>query len=283
VSRPTLITSLQNPLVKEIRKLHQTKGRREQNRLLIEGTHLIETAYQANCSFTIFVYTNDWQAKNSLLWQRVSQASEQSVQVSPEVLSTLATTVNPDGAIATLNRSQFLPCSLLSPSSPSPRLTPSPPTLGLILERLQDPGNLGTIMRTAVATGVEALWVSEDTVELDHPKVLRASAGSWFNLPKTTCPDLPQLLTHLQQQGLQVIATLPTAQQCYWDLDFSRPSVLVLGNEGNGLSAKLTALADQRVLIPQRQTVESLNVAIAASVLLYEVQRQRWQNSQGSD
>jgi len=270
VSRPTLITSLQNPLVKEIRKLHQTKGRREQNRLLIEGTHLIETAYQANYSFTIFIYTNDWQAKNSLLWQQVSQCSEHCVQVSPEVLSTLATTVNPDGAIATLNRSQFLP------TSPSP---PSPPTLGLILERLQDPGNLGTIMRTAVATGVEALWVSEDTVELDHPKVLRASAGSWFYLPKMTCPDLPQLLTHLQQQGLQVIATLPTAQQCYWDLDFSRPSVFVLGNEGNGLSAKLTALADQRVLIPQRQTVESLNVAIAASVLLYEVQRQRWQNS----
>ncbi len=283
VSRPTLITSLQNPLVKEIRKLHQTKGRREQNRLLIEGTHLIETAYQANCSFTIFVYTNDWQAKNSLLWQQVNQASEQSVQVNPEVLSTLATTVNPDGAIATLNRSQFLPTSPSSLPSPSSLLSPSPPPRGLSLERLQDPGNLGTIMRTAVATGVEALWVSEDTVELDHPKVLRASAGSWFHLPKTICPDLPQLLAHLQQQGLQVIATLPTAQQCYWNMDFSRPSVLVLGNEGNGLSAKLTALADQRVLIPQRQTVESLNVAIAASVLLYEVQRQRWQNSQGSD
>ncbi|MGL5035341.1 MAG: TrmH family RNA methyltransferase [Microcystaceae cyanobacterium] len=259
-----MITSNQNPLIKEIRKLQRSKGRREQNRLLIEGTHLIETASKLTGSLDRFCYTEAWQTKNPQLWREVCQKSQQSQLVSPEVLASLATTVNPDGAIATLNRDICYSQPLTNPS------------LGLVLERLQDPGNLGTMMRTAVATGVEGLWVSEDTVELDNPKVLRASAGSWFHLPKTIAPDLPALLTHFKQQGIQVIATLPTAQQCYWEVDFSRPSVLLFGNEGNGLTADLANLADRSVTIPQRQEIESLNVAIAASVLLYEVQRQRW-------
>lgn len=152
-----------------------------------------------------------------------------------------------------------------------------PPHLGLVLDHLQDPGNVGTIIRTAVATGVEGLWVSDDTVELDHPKVLRASAGSWFHLPKQVHPDLPQLLQTFQAQQIQVLATLPTATQTLWEVDFTQPTVLLLSNEGQGLSAYLRPWATQQVTIPQTQTLESLNVAIAAAVLLYEVQRQRWQ------
>ena len=260
----TVITSTQNPLVKELRQLQRTKGRRLQQRLLLEGTHLIETASQVIGSFEVFCYTAPWQAKYPDLLTVLQTQSQKSVLVSDEVLKSLATTVNPDGAIAVLKRDL---CNTLMPSTPS---------LGLVLDHLQDPGNVGTIIRTAVATGVEGLWVSDDTVELDHPKVLRASAGSWFHLPKQVSQDLPQLLQTWQAQQIQVLATLPTATTTLWDVDFTRPTVILLSNEGQGLSSYLLPWATQQVTIPQTQTLESLNVAIAAAVLLYEVQRQRW-------
>jgi TrmH family RNA methyltransferase len=149
------------------------------------------------------------------------------------------------------------------------------PKLGLILERIQDPGNLGTIIRSAVATGVDGLWTSEDSVEFDNPKVLRASAGAWFHLPKQSIPDLGKLIRDHQAQGIQVVATQMNAPKTYWETDFTRSSIILLGNEGAGLSPDLSELADETVRIPLASGVESLNVAIAAALLLYEAQRQK--------
>jgi TrmH family RNA methyltransferase len=257
-----MISSLQNPLIKLIRKLHRVKGRTEQNQVLIEGTHLIETVCRLHCSLINLCYTEQWEKTYPQLCAEAITQAQRSEVVSPEVLSLLATTINPDGVIATLAREQIHP--------PSPQQL----SLGLILERLQDPGNLGTIIRTAVATGVEQLWLSQDSVEIDHPKVIRASAGEWFRLPMGVATDLSSLVKKYQSQGLQIVATAPQAQRDYWDLDFTAPTLLVLGNEGAGLSSSLLALADQQAKIPLLNQVESLNVAIAASIILYEIQRQ---------
>ncbi len=258
-----MITSSQNPLVKQIRKLHRSKGRREQNLLLLEGTHLLETAWAVDCSFQTVCYTPQWQEKYSQLLERVIPRSQRIECVSSEVLQQLATTVNPDGVIATIDRDiKVLPKS-------------NNLELGLILERIQDPGNLGTIIRSAVATQVDQLWLSEDSVELDNPKVLRSSAGAWFNLSKQSHPDLNQLIKNYQTQGVQVIATRLDATKTFWEIDFTQPSLILLGNEGAGLSPELSSLADESVTIPLAPGVESLNVAIAAALLLYEVQRQK--------
>lgn len=258
-----MITSSQNPLVKQIRKLHRAKGRQEQNLLLLEGTHLLETALEVNCSLDTVCYSPQWQVKYSHLYEKVLTRSRRVECVSPEVLQQLATTVNPDGVVATIDRD----FQNLSPIKS--------PKLGLILERIQDPGNLGTIIRSAVATGVEGLWTSEDSVEFDNPKVLRASAGAWFHLPKQSSPDLEKLIQDYQTQGIQVIATQMNAPKTYWDIDFRRSSIILLGNEGAGLSPDLAKLADETVSIPLASGVESLNVAIAAALLLYEAQRQK--------
>lgn len=258
-----MITSSQNPLVKQIRKLHRAKGRQEQNLLLLEGTHLLETALEVNCSLDTVCYSPQWQVKYSHLYEKVLTRSRRVECVSPEVLQQLATTVNPDGVVATIDRD----FQNLSPIKS--------PKLGLILERIQDPGNLGTIIRSAVATGVEGLWTSEDSVEFDNPKVLRASAGAWFHLPKQSSPDLEKLIQDYQTQGIQVIATQMNAPKTYWDIDFRRSSIILLGNEGAGLSSDLAKLADETVRIPLASGVESLNVAIAAALLLYEAQRQK--------
>ena len=258
-----MLTSIQNPLIKQIRKLQRSKERKKQNLALLEGTNLIAVACQIDYSLVTVCATRVWQQKHPSLWDNVRQLAQRTETVSPEVLEAIATTVNPDGIVATAERFQ----QVLSPESEM--------SLGLVLERLQDPGNLGTIIRTAVATQVEGLWLSPDTVDADHPKVLRASAGEWFRLPIGVSEDLVSLVKSYQARGLQVVATLPTANQTYWEVNWTIPSLILLGSEGSGLSPELISLADEQVTIPVVAGVESLNVAIAAAVLLYEVQRQR--------
>lgn len=259
-----MLTSLQNPLVKQLRSLHHAKERREQGVFLLEGTHLLEAACSAKRKITTICYTSTWQAKYPELWEQVTQHAQRTEVVSPEVLQAIATTVKPDGVVATLERA----------STPVPTFT----HLGLVLETIQDPGNLGTMIRTAAAVGAEGLLVSADSVDLDHPKVLRASAGAWFQVAIAADLDLVSQLQHYQQQGMQIVATLPTAQTPYWDIDLCQPTLLLLGNEGAGLSPALAKLADQTVSIPLSAGVESLNVAIAAALILYEAKRQRERN-----
>ena len=259
------IASVQNPLVKEIRKLHQTKGRKEQGKLLLEGTHLIEVALEQNKQLGQVCFTADWQEKNPDLTDRLWSQSEQCVLVTAEVLGKMASTVSPDGVLATLAMDQFW------------RSPPRELKLGLVLEQLQDPGNLGTILRTAAASGVEGIWLSADCVDATSPKVLRSSAGSSLILPQQRVESLPTLLKNFQAQGIQLIATVPQAEQTLWEIDFQQPTVVVFGSEGQGLSQPVRDLITQQVSIPQDPQVESLNVAIAVAVMLYEAQRQKWQ------
>lgn len=266
-----MITSIKNPLVKQIRKLHHTKGRREQNLSLLEGTHLLQTACQANCSLMTLCFTEQWQVRYPQLWAIASQKAQRIELVTPEVLQSMTTTVNPDGVVVTMV------------SRKQPESTINDFQLGLMLERLQDPGNLGTIIRTAVATEVNRIWLTDDSVEVDNPKVLRSSAGAWFHIPMMVSFDLSTVINNYQQTGVQVIATLPTATQPYWEIDFTKPTLILLGNEGAGLSQELVTLADKIVSIPLGKRVESLNVAIACALLLYEGKRQRFISSIAND
>lgn len=256
-----MLTSLQNPLVKQLRKLHQTKERRQQQLFLLEGTHLLEAALTADRPLETLCHTIAWQTKHPLMWEQAQQLAQRVELVSADVLRAIATTVEPDGVVATVERT----------SAPAPVFT----SLGLVLETVQDPGNLGTMIRTAVAAGADGLLLSADSVDFDHPKVLRSSAGQWFQLPMAASSNLQAELIHYQQQGMQIVATLPTATLAYWEVDLRQPTLILMGNEGGGLSPELAAIADRQVTIPLSPGVESLNVAIAAALILYEAKRQR--------
>ena len=258
-----MISSLQNPLVKQIRLLHRPKGRREHHLFLIEGTHLLETACAVDSSIETVCATKQWQEQHLQLSEKLVKKAKRVEIVTPEVLEALATTVHPDGVIATVERKSF---------SSSP---PSTLQLGLILERIQDPGNLGTIIRTAAATEVDQIFLSSDSVDLDNPKVIRSSAGEWFRLPMMVSENLEDLIQNYRSQGVQIIATLPDAIKLHWEIDYTQPTLILLGNEGAGLSDTLTSLADQTIKIPLGGQVESLNVAIATAVILYEALRQK--------
>nr|WP_208491945.1 RNA methyltransferase [aff. Roholtiella sp. LEGE 12411] len=241
--------------------MHSTKERQKQQLFLLEGTHLLEEACAVNYPLVTVFCTPNWQIAHPSLWQKALSRCDRAEIVSEEVLQAIATTVQPDGVVATAKRDT--------------RQTQVPFTgIVLALETVQDPGNLGTMIRTAAAAGASGLWITEDSVDLDNPKVLRASAGQWFRLATAVTEDLKATVQESQQAGMQVVATLPSATLTYWEVDWQKPTLILLGNEGAGLSADLAAIADKQVKIPLSPGVESLNVAIAAALMLYEAQRQ---------
>lgn len=258
-----MLTSLQNPLIKRMRKLRQAKERVAQQRFLLEGTHLLQEAIATHYPLDVVCCTPDWQQRHGDLWTLLLEQAQRAEIVSPEVLTALATTVNPDGIVATAirgGRAQVASTNF---------------TLGLALEAIQDPGNLGTIIRTATAAQADGLWLSRNSVDPENPKVLRASVGQWFRLPVQVVDDLPAQVSEWRQGGWQVIATAASAEQTYWEIDFCQPTLILLGNEGQGLSPALVSLATHQVKIPMQLGVESLNVGISAALMLYEAQRQR--------
>lgn len=261
-----MLTSLQNATIKQLRKLQQPKERRAQGVLLLEGTHLVEAACEANYPLGVLCYTEAWQQHYPEICQRALAQAEQVELVSADVLKSIASTVTPDGVVATAPQRNAWQEAASQPGAAI--------GLGIMLETLQDPGNLGTIIRTAAAAGCDGLWLSDDSVSLENPKVLRASVGQWFRLPMATV-DVAEKVHQLKQQGLQVVATTTTADLDYWDLDLVKPTVFLMGNEGAGLSAALMDCASVAVKIPVMPGVESLNVAVSTALLLYEARRQR--------
>jgi TrmH family RNA methyltransferase len=263
-----LITSRRNPLVRRLRRLQESRGRREQGLLLLEGTHLLQEALRLGLAPVDLLATEAWAAGHGGLLDRLPSGCRRQ-PVSAEVLEAVATTRHPDGVVATV-------------AVPHTRDAPAHPRAGtgvvLALDTIQDPGNLGTLMRTALAAGVDSLWLA-DGADPHQPKVLRASAGAALALPlwRTSRPALVAILSGLAAEGLQLVATQPprTGAQPYWLLDWSRPTVLLLGSEGSGLAPELLELATERVTIPHHPAVESLNVAVAAAPLLLERWRQQ--------
>ncbi len=257
-----MLSSLQNPLIKQIRKLHRRQERHQQNLHLLEGSNLVIAAIEVGYPLVNVLATSLWVQKNSAYWQQLQNLAQKTEVVTPELMQKLATTVNPDGVVATAHRQEA---------------DKSPPTnlrCGLVLETIQDPGNLGTIIRTSVATNVDFIWLSEDSVDLDHPKVMRASVGEWFKIKAQREKELLALVQKYHHEGVQIVATSLTAQKTHWQIDFRQPTLILLGNEAQGLSPQLASLATENVKIPLANDVESLNVAIATAFILAEYQRQ---------
>ena len=254
------ISSRRNPLVGRLRDLHDPRGRRQQQRLLLEGTHLLQEAQRLGLMLELVLATPEWLARHGELAGTLSSGTRLQ-PATAEVLAAVATTRSPDGVVACAE----LPSGLRSRT----------PSFVLALDRLQDPGNLGTLLRTALAAGVEQVWLA-DGADPFAPKVLRASSGAALALAveRLDHEGLRQRLEQAGGAGLQRVATRVGSGQPYWDLDWTQPTVLLLGNEGAGLAADFEVLADRSVTIPHSAAVESLNVAVAAAPLLLERWRQ---------
>ncbi len=187
-------------------------------------------------------------------------------QVSDSILKSMATTEQPDGVVAV---------AMFKPNEEAFRKFLKPRSLAVAVHALQDPGNLGALIRSAAAAGGDGIFLGAGSIEPSNPKVLRASAGLWFRSPPRPV-DLPTWLTKCKSDGMQVLLAKAGGKN-YWDHDLKRPTVFLLGNEGGGVSPQIESLADATISIPMQPIVESLNVAMTGTLLMYEASRQRQQ------
>ena len=276
-----LITSRRNPLVRRLRSLSSRSGREEHGVVLLEGTHQLQELQNLSgqCSVPIdVVATPVWLESHAGLIHTLP-GSVRVQRISAEALQAGLTTVQPDG-VACLLPLAWLPTPVAAPD------------FVLALDRIQDPGNLGTLPRTARAADIQQVWCASGADPL-APKVVRSSAGAILSLPvERFGPEpadgivqLAERLTQARDAGLQIVATLvPDAVadrsvQPYWELDWTLPTVLLLGNEGAGLDPLLQACCSAGVTLPHSAAVESLNVAAAAVPLLLERRRARMTSS----
>ena len=191
--------------------------------------------------------------------------SNSSYEVSREVFKTLQETEHSQGVIATVRPRQFTMAELLSAA----------PALVVVLCRLQDPGNVGTILRVSEAFGATGCIALRGTAGFHNSKVVRASAGSVFRLPHVGELDLKKTIDALRSKNVGIIGTAPTSESSVEKWDWRRPTAVLIGNEGAGLNREELSYCDTVLQIPHNRTVESLNSAVAAAVILYEASKQR--------
>jgi TrmH family RNA methyltransferase len=256
-----MITSADNPKVRSARSLLERRGRERKGLCLVEGTRLIRDVLRAGSHPALVFFASPAQESpaNRELLAALSAASVPLWEVTPKVLDTLSDTVNTQGVIAVL---------------PIPRLEPpSEPELTLVLDRIRDPGNLGTILRGAAAAGAELVLLTHGCADPWGPKALRAGMGAQFRVAVESHAGGREIAK--RATGKESWAADASGDIVYDQVDWSQPAVLIVGGETEGLSAEAIALSTGRLAIPMANQVESLNAAMAATVLLFEAARQR--------
>lgn len=187
--------------------------------------------------------------------------------VSDEVFARMSDTQSPQGVLAVLKQPGYTLEQILDGGKKAPLL--------LLLEHLQDPGNLGTILRSAEGAGVSGVILSADSVDLFNPKVVRSTMGAIFRLPFFYAENFSQTICEIKKKGIRIFAADLEGSRDYDLEDYTAPSAFLIGNESSGLSEEAKALADRRIFIPMEGKLESLNAAVSAAVLVYEGARQR--------
>jgi TrmH family RNA methyltransferase len=256
-----MISSLANDRVKTIRGLQERRRNRErEGRFVLEGVRLLEEVLQAGIPPELILHTEEASKDERIerLLNGLQRLGGEQVLVSDEVMEACSDTETPQGILAVM---------------PIPSLTPvDQPTLILIIDRVRDPGNLGTMLRTAQAAGVDWVVLAPETVDATNPKVVRAAMGAHLNLPIAS-HDWSQIRQDVA--GTTIWATAPQGGTLYTAADLAKPTSLIIGGEAMGVSKHSRDLAQGRLRIPMAQPTESLNTSIAAAVVLYEVVRQR--------
>jgi TrmH family RNA methyltransferase len=255
--RPELITSPANPLLKEVKKALGRGGLTESGCCVAETLHLLEEALRSGCRVRTVIAG---ESARAAVESHIDGRDGIRVVVVPDKLLDVVCQGAGQGVVALVEPPEWQVSQALGP-------------LVLVIDGVQDPGNLGTILRSAEAFGASGLLLLKGTVNAFNPKVVRASAGSIFRVPLVQGLDEPQLLEALCASGLDIYAAVPNCPESLADADLTRSCAIVIGSEGHGVSTAMRGVA--RDLSIPTTGVESLNAAVSAAVLLYEARRQR--------
>lgn len=256
-----MITSTSNPQVKRLLQLQKkSKARNEENVFIVEGLRM-------------FVEVPEERVEKVYISESLYNKKKQELKLdrfpleilSDSVFGHVSDTKTPQGILCVVKQEKYNIDQLLEIENPH----------FMVLDNLQDPGNLGTIVRTAEGAGVDAVFLSKESVDIYNPKTIRSTMGSIYRMPVLYVDDLLELLEIFKQKDIKSYAAHLEGKQSYDKEDYRCGTAILIGNEGNGLRNEVAECADIWVQIPMQGKVESLNAAIAASVLMFEVSRQR--------
>lgn len=275
------ITSLQNPRVKQLVKLRDRRPRDESGVFLVEGYRQIRRALEKNVRINELYFSSDWflGENEPALIAQAEAAGAQIIELSKEAFAKVAYRERPDGLLAVAPQWRHSLDDLAARLDHVASTLPSRPPFLLVVEAIEKPGNLGTILRSADAAGVDALIVCDPVTDLFNPNVVRASTGVLFSVPVIIAGSR-EVREWLRQRGIRSVATTPAATTLHTECSLRGPLAIVMGSEQYGLSDYWLAEADDRVRIPMAGQADSLNVAMATIITLFEAVRQRFEKTE---
>ena len=256
------ITSKENTLIKHIIKLKDKKYRAEYNEFVIEGAKILKEAIEENANIKNIIIS-EAAINSELVKKQLGEKLEKQeyIIVSNSIFKILTDVENPQGVLAIIEK-----------NNKNNQIDFSQDII-LILDNIQDPGNLGTIIRTVDSVGLKQIIVSKGTVDSYNSKVIRSTMGAFFRVNIIESNNLIDTVKQIQNNGFKVITTSLQTDKSIYDIKIKKTAIIV-GNEANGVSKEIIDLADEKVIIPMKGKTESLNVAVATGVVLYEYLRQ---------
>lgn len=257
-----IIESLQNNLIKKLASLKQKKSRQKYKLFLVEGIRFIDEIPD-NWEIEQYVVSESFEKK---YFNKIKQLKSKSkvYTVTDSIFKSISDTDTPQGIIATCIQKNFNISDVICDNA-----------FLIIADNLQDPGNLGTIIRTADAAGATGVLLSQNTVDLYNPKTLRATMGSIFHIPIIQNIDISETILDLKSNNITVIASSLKAITTPYLVNLKKSVAVIVGNEANGVDENILNKADVLVKLPLVGRAESLNVSVASGILLYEIVRQR--------
>ncbi|MCR5416542.1 MAG: RNA methyltransferase [Pseudobutyrivibrio sp.] len=265
-----MITGTNNKQIKNITSLiKKARERKAQRLFVVEGIRAVGEVPVELLESIYYVEGFGDSTEGRQLLDEISskKASIVMEEVARPVFNSMSDTVTPQGVLALVRMQDYTLEDVLGDGSKKPHI--------IILESLQDPGNMGTIIRTAEGAGVTGIIMNNTTVDIYSPKVVRSTMGSIFRMPFVVTSDLSETITSLKKAGISIYAAHLKGEKFYDEFDYTQPVGFMIGNEGNGLTDETAALATSYLRIPMEGQLESLNASVAASILMYETYRQR--------
>ncbi|WMM23647.1 RNA methyltransferase [Tissierella sp. MB52-C2] len=260
------ITSSKNPLIKEIKSLYRKKDRMKNKSFIIEGIKIVEEAIDNNYSIKNIIYTDQlFKTKDGEDFYQKIRSLENIVYVPDNIFKEISDTENPQG---------ILGIAMYKYNGVEEIFKIETPFL-LFLDGIQDPGNMGTIIRTADAFNISGVIITEGCVDPYNPKVVRATMGSIFRVPLYYTSKAMEDLMKLKKENIKIYSTSLDGSIPIYDADFKEGFILSIGNESKGVSEETFSLSDKLIKIPMPGMAESLNAGVAASIIMYEAMKQR--------
>ena len=256
-----MITATSNKRIKQLVLLSEkARERKKEQVFLVEGGKMFEEADEA---YIREVYVSESYLEKNGISDKLQRVGFETV--SDEVFKKISDTKAPQGILCVMKQYAYSFEKLLEKENP----------VFVLLEDIQDPGNLGTILRTGEGAGIDGVIMTKDTVDVYNPKTIRATMGSIYRMPFLYVDSLSDAIKKIQEKGIAVYAAHLQGENYYDSFDFTKGTAFLIGNEGNGLKKETADVADSYLKIPMEGKVESLNAAIATSLLMYETYRQR--------